>query len=120
MNQPAGLQAVDQFNRAVMLNLQPLGKRSNGCSLAAGQSLHRQKRLMLLRLQPCGPRRLLAEIQEPPKLVAEFPQSLNVIRSKPLHLRPAKIISYYDVNVLLPGVSFCAQREKAGRSGDCG
>jgi hypothetical protein len=79
MNQPASLQAIDQLDRAVMLDLQPLGQRPNGCSLPAAQALHRQKRLMLLWLQTCGTRCPFAEIQESPDLVAKFSQSLNVI-----------------------------------------
>lgn len=79
MDQPASLQAVNQLDCAVVLNLQTLGQRSNGCSPAVGQAFHRQKRLMLLRLETRRPCRLFAEIQEPPDLVTKFSQSLNVI-----------------------------------------
>jgi len=79
MDQFAGLQTIDQLDRAVMLDLQPLGQRSNGCSLAAGQAFHRQQRLMLLRFQTCGARCFFAEIEKSPDLVAKLPQSLNVI-----------------------------------------
>jgi len=83
MDQFAGLQAVDHLDRAVMLDLQPLGQGSDGCSLAVGQAFHRQERLVLLRFHTGGPCRLFAEIQESPDLVAKLPESLNVIRGAP-------------------------------------
>ncbi len=78
MNEPARLQAIDQLDRAVMLDLQAFRQRPDGCTLPAAQALYRQERLMLLRLQTSGTRRLLAEVQETPDLVAKFPQRLNV------------------------------------------
>ncbi len=44
------LQPVRQLNRAVMLDLQALGKQSDGGVAGSRQSFDRQQRLILLRL----------------------------------------------------------------------
>jgi hypothetical protein len=67
-----GLQAVDQFNCAMVTNLQALGEGSNRCPLVARQSLYCQERLVLLWLDSCSARNLLAKIQEAPDFIAKL------------------------------------------------
>ena len=78
LEQSVKLHAVHQLDGAVMLDLQALGKHAHGSFLRARQSLNRQQGLMLLRLDAGGTRGLLAEIHEPPDLVAKFRQRLVI------------------------------------------
>src|SRR6202046_3455171 len=77
-DQTLSFQTIGQFYRAVMLNLQALGKDADGGQPVWRQALDSQQRLMLLRFQARIPRRFLAEIQETPDLVAEIRQGAVV------------------------------------------
>jgi hypothetical protein len=66
------LQSIDQVHRAVMFNLQTPRKLADGGTLAFGQTLDRQQKLMLLRLDAVGSRGVLAEAQKTAHLMAEF------------------------------------------------
>jgi hypothetical protein len=72
------LQAVDQLNRAVMLDLQSFREHSDCCLSRLRQALNRQQRLMLLRLDPGGTGSLFAEIQKTPDLIAKVRQRLII------------------------------------------
>lgn len=65
-------QAVDQLQRAVRSDLQPLGQFSDGRQLAFRQALYREKKLVLLRLDSAGARGFLAIAQEAADLVAQL------------------------------------------------
>src|SRR5712664_1301458 len=60
-----GLQPVDQFNRAVMLQRQPLRQGPDGSFFAFGKTADRQQEQILLRLQP---RRLRHRVPFPDEL----------------------------------------------------
>ena len=66
---PSRGQPVDQFNRAVMLNLQALRQFADAGANPCGQSLERQHELVLARLQPGVASGLFAEMQEAADLV---------------------------------------------------
>jgi hypothetical protein len=71
-DQAFGLQTVCQFNRTVMLNLQPFGQNADRCNLAGRQPLDRQQSLVLMRLDTRRTRSRFAEIQEAADFVAEI------------------------------------------------
>jgi len=62
---PALLHAVHQLDGAVMLNLQPFGKTTDGRLLIGGQPAQRQQTHVLLRLEPNRPGGLFAVINVP-------------------------------------------------------
>lgn len=66
------LEPIRQFNCAVMLNLQALGKQADGGIRRNGQSFDGKQRLILLRLDSGGARSLFAQILEAPHLITEF------------------------------------------------
>ena len=72
LQQPMSLQAVHQLHRAVMLDLQPFGKHSDGRLGCGRQPLDRKQGLILLRLNAHSPCSLLAQVLEPPNFVTEF------------------------------------------------
>lgn len=78
LEQSVSLQTIRQLDRAVMLDLQPLGKHADGGFLCAQQAFNRQQRLMLLWLEARGASGLLAEIYKTPDLVAKFRQCLII------------------------------------------
>jgi hypothetical protein len=57
------LEAVEELDGAVMLDQQAPGQLTDRRFLSRRQPLQRLERLILLRLQPGGPRCLLAEVQ---------------------------------------------------------
>jgi hypothetical protein len=71
-NQPPLNQPVHQFNRTVMLDLQPFRQDANAWVVVAS---NRQQQLMLVRLKTGCARCLLAEMEKPPDLVPGFRQS---------------------------------------------
>ena len=77
-DQALGLQAIGQFHRTVMLNLQAFGKDADGGNPVRRQALDRQQSLMLLGFQARIARCLLAEIQETPDFVAKVRQGTVV------------------------------------------
>jgi hypothetical protein len=64
LNQMMLGQTINQFDRAVMLYLQPLGYLANRRLASRWQALHRQQQLMLLRLQANQPCLSLAKVDE--------------------------------------------------------
>lgn len=72
LQQTVKLQAVHQFDGAVMLDLQPLRERAHGGLLRARQTSNRQEGLMLLGLDARDAGSLLAEIDESANFVAEL------------------------------------------------
>jgi hypothetical protein len=65
---------VGQFHGGVVLNLQPLGQKSNGGRLPGGKRLDRKKSLVLMRFNTGLSRGGFAEIQKASNLVAEICQ----------------------------------------------
>jgi len=79
-DQTALCQPVYQFACAVVLKLQPFGENPDARLLSRlDNTLDREQQLMLLRLDPGSSRRLFAEVEKPPDLVAKLGQS-RVIR----------------------------------------
>ena len=68
------LQPVAQLDSAVMLDLQSLGQYTDRHLGLTWQSLDRQQRLMLLRLDASDAHGLLAKIQEPANFVPKISQ----------------------------------------------
>src|SRR4051794_24868637 len=64
LNQMMLGQAINQFDRAVMLDLQPLGYLANRRLPSRRQALHRQQQLVLLRLQADRPGLTLTKMDE--------------------------------------------------------
>src|ERR1700683_3481986 len=71
-DQAFGLQTVCEFNRTVMLDLQPFRQNADRRNLAGRQTLDRQQSLVLMRLDSCGARGRFAEVQEAADFVAEI------------------------------------------------
>jgi hypothetical protein len=69
------LEPADQFDGAVMLNLQALSQIGNTATVAAARSAERKHELMVLRFDACPACRLLAEMQKAPDLIAKLGQS---------------------------------------------
>ena len=63
---PSLFHAVHQLDRAVMLDLQPLGQTADRRFLIGRQAAQRQQAHVLLRLKPNGTCRLFAVIEIPP------------------------------------------------------
>jgi len=74
VDKSGGLQAVHKLNRAVMLDLQALGKLGNLGTHVRRQPLQREKELMLARLKTCFACCPLAKPQEPANVVPELGQ----------------------------------------------
>ena len=70
----AGLEAIHQLNRAMVLDLETFGDFGDLGTDVERQPLEREKKLMLARLKTCLARRPLAEPQEPAYLVPELGQ----------------------------------------------
>ncbi len=66
------LQPVCQFNRAVMLDLQALGKQADGGVRGSRQSFDGQQRLVLLRFDSGSARGLFAQVLEAPDFITEL------------------------------------------------
>jgi hypothetical protein len=71
-------QPVHQFDRAVMLNLQPLREFADPGARSSGQTLHRQHQLVLPRLEAGFPGGLLAEMKETADFVTQLRQRLII------------------------------------------
>ena len=66
------LVSVEEFDRAVVRQLHPLGQGTDCGLFAGGQRLDHEQQLVLLRLDPRRPGRLFAEAQEATNLVAHL------------------------------------------------
>jgi len=73
---PSRSQPVQEFHRAVMLNLQPFRHFAHIRTYARRHSLNRQKHLMLSWFQPQRARRGLARMQVSADLMANLSQPL--------------------------------------------
>src|SRR5579864_426710 len=71
-NQAAVHQPVHQFDRAVMLDLEPLGQHADARLVLAS---HGKQQLVLMRLESRSPRCLLAEVQKPANVVTNLRQA---------------------------------------------
>ena len=108
-HQASGGKAVYQFDRAVVLQLQSLGQRSNRRVQPVGQSLEGQHQLVLLRFQPHFPRCLFAEVKEAANLVAQFGQRPVIGESRSVfHVRPEYIVSRCNMRLEQQGTEALA------------
>lgn len=98
LDKSAGRQAVGEFYRAVVLNLQPFCQLANPWSYAGRQPFQRQHQLMLAGFKPSVARGLLAEMQKRANLVPQFGQRLEIGEGEALGHRG--IISYQDYIVM--------------------
>lgn len=71
----AALQAIDQFDGAVMLQKQAAGQFADRGRRSLRQALDGEQQLVLLRLQAGGAGLIFTELQELPQLVAELRES---------------------------------------------
>jgi hypothetical protein len=71
-HEAAHFEPVEQFNGAVVPELQAFRQVADGHFLAGCGALRCKQKLMLLRLQAGLPRGVFAEAQEEPELVAEL------------------------------------------------
>ncbi|HVR17195.1 MAG TPA: hypothetical protein VMS25_12615 [Candidatus Limnocylindrales bacterium] len=71
-------QTVDQFHRAVMLELHPFGQNSDGRFKTLRQTANREQQLMLLRLDASFTRCVFAETQEATDLIAKFRHGFEI------------------------------------------
>jgi len=69
---PAPFQAIDQFHRAVMLELETAGELADRSPGPRRKSPDGEQKLMLLGFQAVSPDLLLAEVEETPDLTAKF------------------------------------------------
>jgi len=84
-HEPARLHPIDELDRAVMPELQPLGEPADGGGDAGRHAAQRKQELVLLRLEARLPGRLLAEAEEAPELVPELRQGAVIRGSEALH-----------------------------------
>ena len=92
-------QPVNQFNHAVVAQLQTPGQFADGRLAVFRQAFNGKHQLMLLGFDPGRARLLLAEVQEAPDLKAELGQSAVIGQGKVwigVH-SDVLIISYYDI-----------------------
>jgi hypothetical protein len=73
LNQP-----VDEFDRAVMLNLHSLGEIDNASLFGWRFSLDGEHQLMVLRFDACNASGFFAEVEKAADLIAKLRQSLVV------------------------------------------
>src|SRR5262249_44951020 len=66
------LEAIGELDRTVVAQLQPLGEHADRRAPVEREALHREQQLVLLRGEPGGARRGLAEAQEQAHAVAEL------------------------------------------------
>jgi len=71
-------EATDEFHRAVVLDLQTLGKVNNPAAASAIGCLQGQQKLVLLRLDPRGASGLLAEVRKAADLITELRKRLVI------------------------------------------
>ena len=76
----AGFDAVDQFYRAVMLDLYSFGQFANAWANSPRQPFYRQHELILAWLQAGGAGCLLAEMQEAAYVVSNFGEGLVILQ----------------------------------------
>jgi len=92
------LQAIDQLDRAVVLDLEPLRQLADRRLPIRRQPPQRQEQLVLLRLETDGARCLLAPAQELPEPVPELGKRLVVLVTQDLpHSASQHIISDHDI-----------------------
>jgi hypothetical protein len=79
------LQAVHQFHRTVVLQLQTAGQLANSRYNAFREPLQSQEQLVLLGFHPGRPNLLFAKSQESPDLVTKLGQGAIFFQIKILH-----------------------------------
>jgi hypothetical protein len=67
---------IDEFDRAVMRDLEPLGQRADGRFPSLRQTFHGQEQLVLLGFKARSTRSLFTEAEKPAKLIAKFSECL--------------------------------------------
>ncbi len=72
------LEAIHQFDGAVMLDLQALCENADGRFLCGRNAFDGQQRLVLLRLEPCRARVAFAEVQVPANGISKIRQRLEI------------------------------------------
>ncbi len=82
---PSPFQAVDQLDRAVVLNLHAVGQFPNARTYSLGYAFDGQHKLILPALQTGCVYGGFTEMQVPANLIPEFRQSLIVRQGQPLH-----------------------------------
>lgn len=91
---------VHEFNRTVMLNLEPLRQIGDARPSHVGAALNGQHQLVMLRFQPHFPSGSLAEVQEAAKLVAKLGQGMVVRQLQVIvvgHGRVNTILSFHEI-----------------------
>lgn len=94
-------QAVHQFHRAVMPDLEPLGESPNRRPLSLGEAFDGKQELVLLRFEAGGPRFSFAEGEKAPDLMPELSQGFVVNRGN-------HIVERYDDSGPARGTIFLA------------
>jgi hypothetical protein len=95
-NESVADQPLGQFNSAVVPDVQSLGDFADVGLHALRETFQCQQQLMLLRIKARIHGRLLAEMQKPANLIAEFREGPEIVVGQ-LIGRHRQIISYYDV-----------------------
>lgn len=72
---------IDQFDRAVMLDLQPFGQIADGRAVGSGEAFRGQKKLVVLRLDVAEPGGLFAEMEKAADLIPKFRQGLIIVHT---------------------------------------
>ena len=83
--QAVEFEPIDEFYRAVVMDLQPFGEQAHGRRATVGQAFNGQQCLKLLRLDTGIARRLLGQIQKTSEFVTEL-RERTIIELR-LHLR---------------------------------
>jgi hypothetical protein len=97
IHQALTLRPVDQFNDAVVAQLQLLGEFSHAGPISLREALEREQQLVLLWSQSLAAHRLLTEAQVAPDPEAESGQSLEVLLPQGFAARPVILRSHDDI-----------------------
>jgi hypothetical protein len=112
---------VDQLDRAMVPNLEPLSNLADRCSVVHGEPLDRQQQLMLLRLEAGRASHFIAEMQEATDQQPEAGKRrvVNVVRRKGATVHKARLyrVTIENGRVAGPGKSRARGRTQADRPG---
>jgi hypothetical protein len=98
-NEAAGGGPIDQFDRGVGLDLEPLGDGADGgWMIGVGQASQSEQELVLLGLEPGGVGGAFAEVEEAAELEAELSQGTQIGRSQGAHADKCIVTRYISGN----------------------
>jgi hypothetical protein len=105
VHKPLSLRPIDQFNHAVVAQLEPVSEFPHGRPLPAGKTLERQQQLILLRGEAVPAHRLLAEAQIAADSETKPSQRLKILLRQRFGSRPFVLHCHHNITPRPPGLS---------------